>query len=1116
MTAFCLSAHPESRTNLLSPALLPARRRQSSFALVMTGDQLVGIFTERDLVKLAAASIQLESAKISDVMTSDVITLQAEANQDIFTARTYFLKHKIRHLPVLDGQRKLLGVITSESIRQALQPLYFMTLKRVEDVMVTEVLQAPATTSVRSLAQLMVEHQVSCVVITDAQAQKPISDALIRPVGIVTERDIVQFQTLGLVLDEMQASQVMSAPLIPLGPQDSLWSANQLMQQRYVERLVVTDAEGGLAGVLTQSNLLQLLEPVEMLEEIEALQKNQETQAAELRQANQQLQAEMSERLRLDAALRSANQALEKTVDLKTGELLDANSQLNTERRLAGEELRHQYERSQILSEMTLKIRQSLDLDDILKTAVAEVKQFLQADRVLIFKLQSEGFGTVVQEAVNAQWTKTLGYNMADPCLHEDFLEQYRQGRIGAIEDTDRANVQSCHTDFLKQFEVRANLVVPILQQNNLWGLLISHQCDRPRQWIETETELLRQVANQIGIALSQSQMLNHLEQQVEERTAELSFINIQLQQQIDDRLQAETLLRRSEAKYRALVETAQSIIWVINAEGRLFFINSAATQIYGYAPETMLGRRLFDDFNAPQSDTEAPAPPLKTLFSESTSVQFERTHVSKIGQPIHLLFNAIALKDAEGNISEITGTASDITDLKWEEAIQKIKSSVLDLMAQNKPMFEILLELVEQINHFLPSVDSTIMLLQADGQHLQSYIAPSMPPVYKQSINGLSIGPNVGSCGRAAYLKQRVIVEDIATDLAWENYREFILPYGFKACWSDPIKSADGRLLGTFGMYFREVRSPNPRELKLIEACSDLASIVITRKQADEALRTSEEQLRLTTDALPAFIAYIDNQQRYRFVNHAYEELFGVPREQIIGCHTSSFLSEDAYQQIRPYIEQAVSGHRLISETKVTIQGKDDFYLRGIYIPHINSEGAVNGLFFLGSDISQQKDVERMKNEFISVVSHELRTPLTSIYGSLKLLKTTTESSFSEDDLSMLNIAVSSSERLMRLINDILDLEKIESGKVLLEKQACDAAEMLSQAADSMTAQAQEQGITITTQLGSVTAWADPDHVHQALTNLLSNAIRFSPKGATIWLGAKENAHEILFSVKD
>ena len=149
------------------------------------------------------------------------------------------------------------------------------------------------------------------------------------------------------------------------------------------------------------------------------------------------------------------------------------------------------------------------------------------------------------------------------------------------------------------------------------------------------------------------------------------------------------------------------------------------------------------------------------------------------------------------------------------------------------------------------------------------------------------------------------------------------------------------GNYWAPLGCIFEQCDRPKPRELKLIEACSDLASIVITRKQADEALRTSEEQLRLTTDALPAFIAYVDNQSRYRFVNHVYEEYFGVPREQIIGCRTGSFMSEDSYQQIRPYIERALSGYRTTGETKVTTDRKGDVYVRGTYIPHINSEGA-------------------------------------------------------------------------------------------------------------------------------------------------------------------------------
>lgn len=1041
----------------------------------------------------------------------------------------------------------------------------------------------------------------------------------------------------------------MSTPLMPLKPQDSLWSANQLMEQRRVGRLVVIGAQGELAGIVTQSNLLQLLDPGEMLGEIEELQNSQAIQAAELRQTNQQLQAEIAKRSQLEAALQKANQALEKTVDLKTGELQNATTQLGTERRLAGEELRYQYERSQLLAEMTLKIRQSLNIDEILKTAVTEVKQFLQADRVLVFKLETEGMGTVVQEAVNDGQTAIWGFDLFDPCL-KHCVKSYRQGRISAIEDIDRAGIQPCHVEFLKQFGVRANLVVPILQQDTLWGLLIAHQCARPRQWTEGETELLRQVANQIGIAIAQSQTIDQLEQKVQDRTAELSSTNLRLQLEIDHRLQAEALLRQnekrfrtlvtnlpqavyrclpdqdwtvqfiseaithisgylatdfiqnrvrtlaslihrddrewvkevvkaaitakrsyhlhcrimdadgnvcwianlgrgifdrqsgdllyldgtianindhkqavqkletSEAKYRALVETAQSIIWVTNAEGCLSFINSAAAQIYGYESEAMLGRRLFKDFNASQADTEAAALPVQRLFSQGTSVQFESIHVSKAGQLIHLLFNATALKDADGNIAEITGTASDITDLKWEEALQKIRNGVLSLLSQNRSLFEILLELVEQINHFLPGVDSTIMLLQADGQHLQSFVGPSMPPAYMQSIDGLSIGPNVGSCGTAAYLQQRVITEDIATDPAWQDYRELVLPLGFKACWSDPIKSVDGRLLGTFGMYFREVRSPTPRELKLIGACSDLASIVITRKQADAALRTSEEQLRLTTDAIPAFISYVDNQQRYRFVNQTYAASFGIPREDIIGNHVCTVLGETLYKKNQPYIEQALSGQKATTEETVVFQDKSVHDLSATYIPHISPEGTVNGYFFLANDITQKKEVARMKNEFISVVSHELRTPLTSIYGSLKLLKTTTESRFSEDDLSMLNIAVNSSERLVRLVNDILDLEKIESGKVTLAQQACDVTEMLSQAADAMTAQAQGQGqgITITGQLEAVAVWADPDHIHQVLTNLLSNAIRFSPPGATIWLEAQADEHEVLFEVKD
>jgi PAS domain S-box-containing protein len=198
-----------------------------------------------------------------------------------------------------------------------------------------------------------------------------------------------------------------------------------------------------------------------------------------------------------------------------------------TERKQAEEESKRQNQRSQVFSEITLKIRQSLQLETILQTAVTEVQKLLQADRVLIFRLAGDGSGTVVQEAVLSGFPQVLGKELLDPCFSQDYQEPYRQGRVSAIANIETANIQHCHREFLAQFGVKANLIVPILQRNNLWGLLIAHQCEHPRNWNNPEIELLQQLANQIGIALSQAQLL---EQETRQRQ-ELARSNADLEQ---------------------------------------------------------------------------------------------------------------------------------------------------------------------------------------------------------------------------------------------------------------------------------------------------------------------------------------------------------------------------------------------------------------------------------------------------------------------------------------------------------------------------------------------------------------------------------------------------------
>ncbi|MBE9127214.1 MULTISPECIES: PAS domain S-box protein [unclassified Coleofasciculus] len=198
-----------------------------------------------------------------------------------------------------------------------------------------------------------------------------------------------------------------------------------------------------------------------------------------------------------------------------------------TERKRSEAELRRQTLQIQLFAEITLKIRQSLELDAILQTTVTEVRRILQVDRVIVYQLRPDGSGTVVTEAVIAEWPAILGLDITDPCFAESYLKQYSQGRIRGVNDLLQANVKPCHVELLKSFGVRANLVVPILQREALWGLLIAHQCNGSRQWQDFEIELLRQLADQVGIALAQSQML---EQQTR-TNQELADKNFHLEQ---------------------------------------------------------------------------------------------------------------------------------------------------------------------------------------------------------------------------------------------------------------------------------------------------------------------------------------------------------------------------------------------------------------------------------------------------------------------------------------------------------------------------------------------------------------------------------------------------------
>ncbi len=198
-----------------------------------------------------------------------------------------------------------------------------------------------------------------------------------------------------------------------------------------------------------------------------------------------------------------------------------------TERKRAEEELQRQNLRSQLFAEVTLKIRQSLHIEKILQTTVNEVQRIFQTDRVLIFQLWSNGFGKIVTEAVNPNLPSVLGRNITEDYFASEYLQRYSQGRIYTIADVEKAEIPDCLIEFMQEFNVKAKLAVPIFLKEKLWGLLVAHQCTSPRQWSSFETKLMGQLADQIGIALAQAQLL---EQETLQRQ-ELTRSNAELQQ---------------------------------------------------------------------------------------------------------------------------------------------------------------------------------------------------------------------------------------------------------------------------------------------------------------------------------------------------------------------------------------------------------------------------------------------------------------------------------------------------------------------------------------------------------------------------------------------------------
>ncbi|WP_217358215.1 diguanylate cyclase [Anabaena sp. UHCC 0187] len=175
-------------------------------------------------------------------------------------------------------------------------------------------------------------------------------------------------------------------------------------------------------------------------------------------------------------------------------------------------ELQSRIEKEQLIAKITQKIRQSLNLEIILSTTVIEVRKLLKTDRVIVYRFLPEGNGYVIVESVAPEWQPMLGKVFEDTYFSDKCTYNYQQGNIYTIDDIDNAGLSQCHIDLLTELQARANLVVPIERENNVWGLLVAYECSRPRKWDKLDIELLIQLADQLVMAIQQAELYQKLE----------------------------------------------------------------------------------------------------------------------------------------------------------------------------------------------------------------------------------------------------------------------------------------------------------------------------------------------------------------------------------------------------------------------------------------------------------------------------------------------------------------------------------------------------------------------------------------------------------------------------
>lgn len=369
----------------------------------------------------------------------------------------------------------------------------------------------------------------------------------------------------------------------------------------------------------------------------------------------------------------------------------------------------------------------------------------------------------------------------------------------------------------------------------------------------------------------------NNSKQRSYTRAVARSQPNRALRSETAERRQLEAALLEAHA----VIELAMEGISKLDDRGHYVFMNAQYAALLGYRREELIGRSW--EITVSSEDRTV----VSDAFAHMLAIGRAEAEIRAVKKDGSLIYKHVVIVKPNVLAGKIHGYfcfMRDVTQRKREEVFLLAEKQALELVAQGAGLEEVITFICRTIEAHTAPMLTSIMLVTEDGTQLRCIAAPSLPDEYNRAVDGMSIGPTVGSCGSAAYYGKPSIVTDIEKDLLWTDYVQLTRAHGLRACWSQPILSSTGTVLGTFAAYYKEPRAPTSAESAVIERAGHLAAMVIQHIRMSEALRESEQRHRSVLAAIAEGIVIQDQDGRIRSCNASACRILGLTEDQMVG----------------------------------------------------------------------------------------------------------------------------------------------------------------------------------------------------------------------------------------